>query len=58
MDAGYRATEEACAEEAGKNPRFKKMYESVKAFRKDAYQWWQVNEATFDNYQVRMETRT
>jgi hypothetical protein len=34
------------------------MYDSVRAFRKDAYQWWQVNELTFDAYQVRMETRT
>ena len=58
MDAGYKATEEACAEEAAKNPRFQKMYDSVRAFRKDAYQWWQVNEATFDNYQIRMETRS
>ncbi|NJM92290.1 MAG: ABC transporter substrate-binding protein [Rhodospirillaceae bacterium] len=58
MDAGYKATEEACAEEAAKNPRFKKMYDSVRAFRKDAYQWWQVNELTFDSYQVRMETRS
>ena len=23
----------------------------MRAYRKDAYQWWQVNEATFDNYQ-------
>jgi hypothetical protein len=30
----------------------------VRAFRKDAYQWWQVNEATFDNYQIRMATRS
>ena len=57
MDAGYKATEETCAEEAAKNPRFQKMYDSVRAFRKDAYQWWQVNELTFDTYQVRMETR-
>ena len=58
MDAGYKATEEACDEEAAKSPRFKKMYDSVRAFRKDAYQWWQVNVLTFDSYQVRMETRS
>ena len=58
MDAAYRATEEACAEEAAKNARFKKMYDSVSAFRKDAYQWWQVNELSFDTYQVRAQTRT
>lgn len=58
MDAAYKATQETCAEESEKNPRFKKIYDSVRAFRKDAYQWWQVNELTFDTYQVRMETRT
>ena len=57
MDAAYAANQAACDEEAAKNPRFQRMYESVKAFRKDAYQWWQVNELTFDTYQVRMETR-
>ena len=58
MDAAYKATQEACAEEAEKNPRFRTIYDSVRAFRKDAYQWWQVTELTFDAYQVRMETRT
>jgi TRAP-type mannitol/chloroaromatic compound transport system substrate-binding protein len=58
MDAAYRATNEVCAEEAEKNPRFKKLYDSVRSFRKDAYQWWQVNELTFDTFQTRMETRT
>ncbi len=58
MNAAYKATNEACAEEAAKNPNFKKLYDSVRAFRKDAYQWWQVNELSFDTYQVRMETRT
>ena len=57
MNAAYAATSEACAEEADKNPRFKKLNDSVRAFRKTAYQWWQVNELTFDTYQVRMETR-
>jgi TRAP-type mannitol/chloroaromatic compound transport system substrate-binding protein len=58
MDAAYKATQETCDDEAAKNPRFKKIYDSVKAFRKDAYQWWQVNELSFDTYQVRMETRS
>ena len=57
MDASYKATQEACTEESEKNPRFKMIYDSMRAFRKDAYQWWQVNELTFDTYQVRMETR-
>jgi TRAP-type mannitol/chloroaromatic compound transport system substrate-binding protein len=58
MDAAYQATLDTCAEESEKNPRFKKIYESVRTFRKEAYQWWQVNELTFDTYQVHRETRT
>jgi TRAP-type mannitol/chloroaromatic compound transport system substrate-binding protein len=58
MDAAHKATQDVCGEEAEKNPRFKKIYDSLRAFRKEAYQWWQVNELTFDAYQVRMETRT
>ena len=54
IDAAYKATQETCAEEV----RFKTIYDSVRAFRKDPYQWWQINELTSDSYQVRMETRT
>lgn len=57
MDAGYRATQETCEEFAATNPRFKKMYESVRAYKHELYQWWQVCELTFDSYQVRKEGR-
>ncbi len=40
------------------NPHFKKMYESLVPFRSAGYAWLQVAEGTFDNFQMRMRTRT
>ena len=40
------------------NPRFKKVYDSMAAFRGDSYLWWQVAEMSFDTFQVRMRART
>jgi TRAP-type mannitol/chloroaromatic compound transport system substrate-binding protein len=40
------------------NPHFKKMYESLTAFRSDAYLWFQVAEMGFDNFPMRMRART
>ena len=50
MEACYRATVEACDEEAAKNPRFKKIYGSWKAFRDDQILWFRVAEQNFDNF--------
>ena len=40
------------------NPHFKKMYDSTVQFRSTSYAWLQVAEGTFDNFQMRMRTRT
>ena len=40
------------------NPHFKKLYDSVVAFRSDSYQWMQVAELGFDTFMMRMRTRT
>jgi len=37
---------------------FKKLYDSVLAFRGDAYQWMQVAELSYDAFMMRMRTRT
>jgi len=58
MEACYRAANEVYAETAAANPRFKKIYDSLVAFRGDSYLWWQVAEMTFDSFQIRMRTRT
>jgi TRAP-type mannitol/chloroaromatic compound transport system substrate-binding protein len=58
MDASYKASLEVYAEDSAKNPDFKKVYDSMVAFRGDQYLWWQVAEYSFDTYQIRARTRT
>jgi TRAP-type mannitol/chloroaromatic compound transport system substrate-binding protein len=53
MDTCYKAANELYAELSAKNEWFKKMYDSLTAFRSDQYLWWQVAEYTMDSYQIR-----
>jgi TRAP-type mannitol/chloroaromatic compound transport system substrate-binding protein len=57
MEACYKATTETYNETAAKNPDFKKVYDSMVAFRGDQYLWWQVAELGFDSFMVRMRAR-
>ena len=50
MQAAYKASFEVYDEIAAKNPRFKKVYESWKAFREEEYLWFRVAENTFENF--------
>src|SRR5262249_61691429 len=54
MEACYKAANQVYAETGTTNPRFKKIYESLSAFRSDSYLWWQVAEMGFDSFQIRM----
>jgi TRAP-type mannitol/chloroaromatic compound transport system substrate-binding protein len=38
------------AEEAGRNPQFKKIYDNWKKFRDEQYQWFAANEAVFERF--------
>ena len=58
MEASYKAANEVYAEHSASNPHFKKLYDSVLAFRGDSYQWMQVAELGFDAFMMRMRTRT
>jgi TRAP-type mannitol/chloroaromatic compound transport system substrate-binding protein len=58
MEACYKAANEIYAETSAANPQFKKIYESMAAFRADSYLWWQVAEMSFDSFQARMRSRT
>jgi TRAP-type mannitol/chloroaromatic compound transport system substrate-binding protein len=58
MDACYKAANEVYAETTATNADFKKIYDSMVAFRNDEYLWWQVAEYTFDTFQIRARTRT
>jgi TRAP-type mannitol/chloroaromatic compound transport system substrate-binding protein len=40
------------------NAAFKKLHDSVAAFRSDSYCWMQVAELGFDSFQIRMRART
>jgi TRAP-type mannitol/chloroaromatic compound transport system substrate-binding protein len=53
LDASYKATTELFTEVSAKNEKFKKLYDSVTAFRNEQYQWHQVCESTYDNYMIR-----
>jgi TRAP-type mannitol/chloroaromatic compound transport system substrate-binding protein len=57
MEASYKATMETYNEVSAKNADFKKLYDSMVAFRGDAYLWWQVAELSFDAFMVRMRSQ-
>ncbi|MFG1345439.1 TRAP transporter substrate-binding protein DctP [Xanthobacter autotrophicus DSM 431] len=57
MDAAYKESSALYEEIGAKNPDFKKIYEDMKAFRGEAYQWWQVVEYTYDNFMIRARNR-
>ena len=42
-----------CAEQAAKNPKFKKVYDSWKPFRNEEILWFRVAEGSFDNFMAR-----
>jgi len=58
VEACYAAANELYAETAAKNPDFKKMLDSVVAFRNDQYLWWQVAEYGYDSAMIRLRART
>ncbi|HET9902345.1 MAG TPA: TRAP transporter substrate-binding protein DctP [Xanthobacteraceae bacterium] len=58
LEACYKAAGEIYADLAKTNTHFRKLYDSVTAFRSDGYAWFQVAELGFDAFQMRMRTRT
>jgi TRAP-type mannitol/chloroaromatic compound transport system substrate-binding protein len=57
MEASYKAATEIYAGLSQTNPHFKKLYESLVAFRGDSYQWMQVAELGFDSFQMRVRAK-
>jgi len=53
MDGCHKASLELYAEINQKNPAFKKLYDSHKAFQDDGYFWLQVADYTMDAYSIR-----
>ncbi len=53
LEASFKAAQETYAEINAKNATFKKVYDSMMAFRKDEVLWFRVAENTFDNFMAR-----
>ena len=53
MDACYKENTALMAEISAKNADFKKIYDSMLAFRNEEYLWWQVGEYPYDGYMIR-----
>ena len=58
MEACLKASNEVNAETAAANADYKKVLDSMQAFRNDEVLWWQVAEYTYDSFMIRTRTRT
>jgi TRAP-type mannitol/chloroaromatic compound transport system substrate-binding protein len=57
MEACWKAAADTYAEVGATNPGFKKMHDSLTAFRSDGYLWWQVAEYSYDTFQIRQRAK-
>ncbi len=57
MEACFDVAFKYYDEISGQNPAFKKIYDSMKAFRTDQNLWFRVAENTFDNFNFLMSSR-
>lgn len=57
MSACFDAAKDSYAEIGAKNAAFKKLHDSMMAFRNDGYLWQQVSEATFDNFMMSQQRK-
>jgi len=57
MEACYKAAGELYAEIGQTNPMFKKLNDSLTAYRNESYLWLQVAELAYDSFMMRMRTR-
>jgi TRAP-type mannitol/chloroaromatic compound transport system substrate-binding protein len=53
MEACLKASNEVNAETSATNADFKKVWDSIVAFRNDEYLWWQVAEYSYDSFMIR-----
>jgi TRAP-type mannitol/chloroaromatic compound transport system substrate-binding protein len=54
MEASYKAANDVYAGLSQTNPHFKKLYDSLLAFRSESYQWMRVAELGFDSFMMRV----
>jgi TRAP-type mannitol/chloroaromatic compound transport system substrate-binding protein len=53
MEASLKAANEVYAETSAANSDFKKVWDSITAYRTDQYLWWQVAEYGYDSFMIR-----
>ena len=58
MEACLKASNEVNAETSAANADYKKVWDSIVAYRNDEYLWWQVAEYTYDSFMIRTRTRS
>jgi TRAP-type mannitol/chloroaromatic compound transport system substrate-binding protein len=58
LEACYNAAQQVYTDHSKNNPMFKKLHDSLLAFRNDSTAWNQVAELGFDSFMMRMRTRT
>jgi TRAP-type mannitol/chloroaromatic compound transport system substrate-binding protein len=58
MEACLKASIEVNTETSAANADYKKVWDSIQAFRNDEYLWWQVAEYSYDTFMIRTRTRT
>ena len=52
MEAAFVAAEETYVELSAQNASFKKIYDALAAYRRDAYLYWQIPEYTYDTFMM------
>jgi TRAP-type mannitol/chloroaromatic compound transport system substrate-binding protein len=57
MEACFNAAKDTYAEISGTNAAFKKVHDSMMAFRADQYLWFQVSEFTFDKFMMSQQQK-
>src|SRR6266446_2334117 len=57
MEACLKASIEVNIETSAVNADYKKVWDSIQAFRNDEYLWWQVAEYTYDTFMIRNRPR-
>jgi TRAP-type mannitol/chloroaromatic compound transport system substrate-binding protein len=57
MEACLKASNEVNAETSAGNPDYKKVLDSITAFRNEGYLWWQVAEYSYDSFMIRTRQR-
>jgi TRAP-type mannitol/chloroaromatic compound transport system substrate-binding protein len=58
LEACYKAAQETYAEHSKSNPMFKKLLDSLTAYKNDSTAWNQVAELGFDRFMMTMRTRS